>query len=189
MNTVPYHWASQDAGTLPWVAVAGYLVGALLCGWQATRSKAGAERLFWILASIAMLALGLNKQLDLQTQLTAIGRQWARDGGWYYQRREFQAAFIVTGALVGTLGLLGLFWLIRGLRLGVWVTLIGLAMLALFIMVRAASFHHIDIFMRRPVIGLKLHTVLELAGILVVIIGAALPRPRPKPYRRPGYQG
>ena len=93
MNTVPYQWASHDAGTLPWVAVAGYLLGALLCGWQASRGKAGAERLFWILAAIAMLALGLNKQLDLQTQLTALGRQWARDGGWYKQRREFQAVF------------------------------------------------------------------------------------------------
>lgn len=188
MNTVPYHWASHDAGTLPWVAVAGYLIGALLCGWQTTRSKAGAERAFWILATIAMLALGLNKQLDLQTQLTAIGRRWAREGGWYGQRREIQAVAIVTGGLVGAAALAGLFWLVRGLRLGVWVALLGLALLGGFVMVRAASFHHIDVFMRTPVAGLKLHTVLELAGILVVIIGAALPRPAPKAYRRPGYQ-
>lgn len=187
MNTVPYHWASHDAGTLPWVAVAGYLVGALLCGWQAGRGKPGAERLFWILAALAMLVLGLNKQLDLQTQLTAIGRKWARDGGWYQQRREFQALFIIIGALVGAAAFGALFWLVRGLRLGVWVALLGLAMLGLFVMVRAASFHHIDVFMRTPVLGLKLHTVLELAGILVVILGAALPRPKPKPYRRPGY--
>ena len=189
MNTVPYHWASHDAGTLPWVAVAGYLIGALLCGWQVGRSKAGAERLFWILAAAGMLALGLNKQLDLQTQLTAIGRQWARDGGWYAQRREFQTMFIAGGAVVGALAFAALFWLVRGLRLGVWVALLGLAMLGGFVMIRAASFHHIDVFMRTPVAGLKLHTVLELAGILVVILGAALPRPQPKPYRRPGYRG
>lgn len=187
MNTVPYPWASHDAGTLPWLAVAGYLVATLLCAWQASRSKLGSERLFWIFAALAMLALGINKQLDLQTQLTAFGRQWARNGGWYEQRREFQALFIRGIVFAGAAVLVLLGWLVRNLRLGVWVALLGLALLGTFVAVRAASFHHVDIMMRTPVIGLKLHAVLELAGIAVVMLGAALPRPKPRPCRRPGY--
>lgn len=187
MNTVPGHWASQDAGNLPWVAVAGYLIGALLCGWQARRSPAGAERTFWILATLAMLALGINKQLDLQTQLTAIGRQRARQGGWFEQRREYQLLFIHAVGLAGAVGFAVSGWLVRGLRAGVWVTLVGLVLLGGFVMIRAASFHHVDIVLRTEVAGLRLHMLLEFAGILIVIIGAALPRPGPRVYRRPGY--
>lgn len=88
-------WVSHDAGTLPWLAVAGYLVGSALCLWQVNRASLARERLFWLLAGLAMLALGINKQLDLQTALTAALRTAARDDGWYGQRRAIQKNFVI----------------------------------------------------------------------------------------------
>jgi hypothetical protein len=165
-------WASADAGTLPWLAVAGYLAGAFLCLRQAGTVATRRERLFWIFAGLVMLALGINKQLDLQTALTAWGRQMARDGGWYADRRAFQRNFIIAAVIgMGALGG-GIAWFVRGMRLPVFITLGGLAMLGVFVLVRAASFHHVDIALRTNVFGLKLHVVLELAGIAVVIFGA-----------------
>jgi hypothetical protein len=66
----------------------------------------------------------------------------------------------------------GVAWFVRGLGLSVFITLGGLAMLGVFVLVRAASFHHVDVALRAPVFGLKLHVVLELVGIAVVIFGA-----------------
>lgn len=169
-------WASQDAGTLPWLAVAGYLVGAGLCLWRRGGAGSGRERLFWLVAALAMLALGLNKQLDLQTMMTGWGRQMARDGGWYAQRRAIQREFVLAGAAAALVVGAGLAWLVRGMRPRVLVVLAGLGLLGVFVLVRLASFHHIDVAMRSPVLGLKLHTVLELAGIAIVVASAAWPR-------------
>ncbi|KAB7644957.1 hypothetical protein [Polymorphobacter fuscus] len=174
--TAPPPWADPSEGTLPWLAVAGYLVAVVLCVRQRRHSATARERWFWTLAALAMLALGLNKQLDLQTALTAWGRQMARDDGWFAQRRAFQAAFVKTAAAVALVTGLAFAWLVRGMRRQVIVTLAGLMLLALFVVIRAASFHHIDVMMRAPVLGLKLHTLLELAGIAVVIAGAGWPQ-------------
>lgn len=178
MTAEPPFWADASAGTLPWLAVAGYLVAAALCLRQMPAAATRRERLFWLFAGLAMLALGLNKQLDLQTALTAWGRQLARDGGWFAQRRAVQRQFIVVGMATMAIAAIGLAWMVRGLRAPVFIVLGGLYLLGAFVLVRAASFHHIDVAMRAPVFGLKLHTVLELAGIAVVIIGAGRPRRR-----------
>lgn len=179
MTVAPPVWADASAGTLPWLAVAGYLVGAALCLRQTQAAASRRERLFWLFAGLAMLALGLNKQLDLQTALTAWGRQMARDGGWFAQRRAVQRQFILIGMVTMAIAAIGLAWLVRGLRAPVFVVLAGLYLLGAFVLVRAASFHHIDVAMRAPVFGLKLYAVLELAGIAVVILGAArMPPPR-----------
>ena len=178
MDTAPIQWASQDAGTLPWLAVAGYLVGAALCLRQRGLATAPRARWFWLLAGLMMLALGINKQLDLQTALTAWGRQLARDGGWYGQRRAFQQAFVTGAAIFALVAGLAAAWVVRGLGRRVLVVLSGLCLLGLFVVVRAASFNHVDVLLRQPVLGLRLHTLLELAGIAIVIAGAGWPARR-----------
>ena len=44
----------------------------------------------WRSIAIAFLALGVNKQLDLQTALTEVGRVLANSQGWYAQRQSVQ---------------------------------------------------------------------------------------------------
>ncbi|MBC7522811.1 MAG: hypothetical protein H7268_17175 [Sandarakinorhabdus sp.] len=178
MNGAAPAWASHDAGTLPWLAVSGYLIAAGLCLWRRGPAATPRERLFWLLAALAMLALGINKQLDLQTALTAALRTTAKDNGWFDQRREIQRIFVIAVTVGGVVVCAGLAWLVRGLRPAVLSVLVGLCLLAVFVAVRAASFHHIDVVMRMSVLGLKLHTVLELLGIAIVALAATSAGPK-----------
>ena len=139
---------------------------------MALRGTEGRARLFWTLACLAVLALGLNKQLDLQTQLTAIGRSIARGGGWYAERRGVQRLFILgLGTLLAVLAL-WLGWLTRGLGGPVRLALGGLLLLGGFVLLRAASFHHLDRLLRTDLLGTRAWVVIELAGIALVLAGS-----------------
>src|SRR5882724_9610864 len=52
------------------------------------------EKYTWRAVSILFLALGINKQLDLQTALTELGRVLAYYQGWYGERQTVQVWFI-----------------------------------------------------------------------------------------------
>src|SRR5256885_2005164 len=74
-----------------WLTVALYLVGAVLC-WRLARQAGlenavrSRERRTWRAISVLFLALGINKQLDLQTALTEAGRVLAHYQGGYEHR-------------------------------------------------------------------------------------------------------
>lgn len=180
---------AHDAGVMPWVAVAGYALATLLAI-IAARKASGRERLFWILAAAALVLLGINKQLDLQTQLTAWGRQMARDGGWYAGRRAVQKLLIAGGGVVALGGGAWLLWLVREMRGPVWAALAGLFMLGMFVGLRAASFHHVDVVLGGQVLGQRLHVWIELAAIAMMIAAAgwAIAPVRRGPHREPGYR-
>ena len=55
--------------------------------------------MLWFGLSILLLVLGINKQLDLQTLLTALGREIAQENGLYESRREIQLIFVILFAL------------------------------------------------------------------------------------------
>ena len=144
----------------------------LLLAWR--NSPPGRARRFWLLAMLLILALGLNKLLDLQTELTALGRRMARTEGWFEARRQVQAVFIAGLALlVAGAATLGAFW-VRRLGPPVWLALAGLVGLSGFVLLRAISFHHVDSLLRLPLFGTRAWVSLELAGIAIVAIGAAL---------------
>jgi hypothetical protein len=75
-----------DPTPLGWITVAAYAAAAVLA-WR----NAGAARRtavphsFWIALTALMLALGINKQLDLQTWLSQAGRDLAIAQGWWEQ--------------------------------------------------------------------------------------------------------
>jgi hypothetical protein len=58
--------------------------------------------------AIGLGALGVNKQLDLQSALTELGRILATDGGWYDSRHRVQRVFILAvGSAAVLVGLRG----------------------------------------------------------------------------------
>ncbi len=176
-----------DAERAAWIIVSAYVATLILLLVARQRTADARERMFWAIAALVILALGLNKQLDLQTDLTAWARHLARDGGWFAYRRQVQAAFI-TGLTVATLFVTLLAgWLVRRMGGPVWLTLAGLLLLAAFVLLRAASFHHVDVLLRTQLFGTRAWVVIELAGILVVALGAiwAIARARP-PSHPPG---
>jgi len=176
-----WHPGIGDPSIMGWVTVGAYFLAALLSlralllhrERARLRPEARDERLltwFWVFVVCAMLFFGLNKQLDLQTWFTEVGRDLAKRDGWYEGRRRYQAAFIATIALIGFAGTTGLAVLLRSVLGRVVGALVGLGALATFVVVRAASFHHIDILLGRGTI--RLNWVLELGGIAWIAVSA-----------------
>ena len=126
----------------------------------------------WLLLAALLFALAINKQLDLQSLLTEIGRLLAYDQGWYARRRDVQAVFIVALLVTGSVGLVGLWLLTRGAYREFRVSFLGLVVLLTFILIRATSFYHMDQLIRTAVLGLRMNGVLELSGIGLVAFGA-----------------
>lgn len=168
-----------DPTLLGWCTVAAYLVAALMC-LRARRvaqeeRAAGAQHsshTFWFVGACGLFGLGVNKQLDLQSAFTELGRVLAKQQGWYDDRRTVQLAFI---AVVLAAVLIGLGWLVcvsrkdaRRLRLAI----VGAAGLAAFVAVRASSFHHVDKLIGTSLMGLRINGWLELGGIGCVAFAA-----------------
>ena len=162
----------HDASPLAWVIVAGYFAGAVACAWAARAAPVGRDRRFWAGTAVLLFLLGLNKQLDLQTYLTEAGRWMAHREGWYGARRLVQAAFIVVlgAAAIGTIAALSA-WLRRSAS-SVKVAALGIVLLFGFVVLRAASFHHMDFFVTKGIGGIRSGWLLELAGIAVIAAGA-----------------
>jgi len=173
-----------DPTFLGWLTVAAYIAAAFL-SFRAYRLAAPpipltrkgilmsrVRRPFWLATTVALMALGFNKQLDLQSLFTAIGRTLARNEGWYENRRSIQYIFIICIVFAGALVAAGALWLFR--RGGVWVQLaqLGLITLYTFVVIRAASFHHIDAMLGKKVWLFNLNHILELGGIAVVALAA-----------------
>src|SRR6478752_323958 len=100
-----FNWSPKigDPTIGGWVTVMLYLLTAGSC-WISARELvlediASNERRAWWAISALFLALGVNKQLDLQSALTEAGRVLASVQGWYAQRALVQLAFIVVVAI------------------------------------------------------------------------------------------
>src|SRR5215204_4654788 len=92
-----WHVGIGDPTLIGWVTVAGYFLGASVAflAYRSCRSEGqrfdpararegGNQRLlasFWLLACITLTALGINKQLDMQTLLTQAMRDVAHMQG------------------------------------------------------------------------------------------------------------
>ncbi len=141
--------------------------------WAFLRGGRGLRPRFWLLAGAAMLALGLNKQLDLQTLATSLGRGLAKSQGWYENRRLVQGVFVAIIAVVGLgAAIVGARWL-RSAWKRYWPAWVGLVYLGVFIVVRAASFHHLDdVLFKTELFERFVSRVLEAIGVGMVGWGA-----------------
>ena len=172
------HWRPEigDPTVMGWVTVFAYgtaAITAALAALRAGRKNPSGERRMWGLVSILMMLLCVNKQLDLQSLLTDIGRVVAWNQGWYSERRLFQKWFVL-----GVLGISGaasgfLAWRFRGFWKRHFLLAAGLGFLLTFIVVRAVSFHHVDVMLRMTFVGVRMNWILELGGIALVWAAAA----------------
>jgi hypothetical protein len=172
-----------DPTAIGWIITVAYFVVAFLC-WRAGIAEKkqgminGPNRNYWLWLGLAalLLVLGINKQLDLQTPLISLGRAIAEANGWYGIRREVQAAFVILAALFASLLFFGLLWRLRGNWQQYWLVIAGLAFVLVFILIRAASFNHVDYLLSQwRIIGpFRMKYAVELGGVLVIGMGAAL---------------
>jgi len=129
-------------------------------------------RTLWLGLALVLLLLGINKQLDLQTALTEMGRMMARSEGWYGMRRAVQVVFILGVAAAGWWLFRSVLLLARGNLRQMRTVLLGTVFLLCFVTIRAASFHHMDRLLGLHFGGVKVNALLELGGIAFVIHGA-----------------
>ena len=115
-----------------------------------------------------------EKQLDLQSALTEAGRILALDEGWYGDRREVQAIFIAIVIAVSVLFVGVLSLSARRIPVPTWFAIIGTVVVIGYVLIRAASFHHIDRFISRSVLGFRWNWALEMGGITIVLLAKRL---------------
>ena len=167
-----------DPNLTGWATVAAYAACALLAAKVWSRRPDMPGRAFWALMVPLLVFLTVNKQIDLQSAITAAGRCLARAQGWYADRRLVQEGFLLALAGLGLAGFAcGLVLLRRSLRQNA-LALAGLAVLATFVMMRAISFHHFDRVLGIRAFGLTANYIFENAGLFLVALNAvALLRP------------
>lgn len=166
-----------DNNLMGWLTVTVYLMAAVTSALVArvpvgAGALSGRERTFWGIAAGLMLFLAVNKQLDLQSLVTMVGRCHAQLAGWYDMRRTVQLVFILAIVGAGGVALILLALLLRGILGRVWPALLGLGFVCTFVVIRAASFHHVDGLLGSWVLGLKINWLLELPGPLLVVVSA-----------------
>jgi hypothetical protein len=162
-----------DPTFMGWFTVICYFATAVLAArvlW--TRRLSAPENRFWFATFLVLLGLGINKQLDLQTWFTLTAKYMAQSEGWYEHRRPIQVGFIFLVVCAGFLTLL-FFWKLAG---GCWrqqrLAFSGLVFLCGFVVIRAASFHHVDLFLKHDIGGMRMNWVFEIGGILLIAAGA-----------------
>ncbi len=176
-----------DPTPMGWLTVVAYFAAAHACHRAHRRSRAASSRgatsesrvaRLWVGLAALLFALGVNKQLDLQSLLTAIGRELAYADGWYEERRKVQRIFVLgVAATVAGAGI-GLFALARGQLTRLSPALGGALFLLAFVLVRASSFHHVDALIATDLCGLRLNWIFELGGIAFIGLSARRDRPR-----------
>lgn len=177
------NWAPGigDPTIVGWLTVLAYFIAVFLCVACAKRKRyeisdknlAAQRRLWWFIA-LALFLLGINKQLDLQTFLTEAGRMIARREGWYEQRRWIQELFVASVFCGSFFLLVILFFAFRDIWKENRLTIAGLVFLVGFVVIRATSFHHVDLILGWHFGNFKLNWILELDGIACILISAAI---------------
>jgi hypothetical protein len=164
-----------DPTVVGWLTTVLYFVTCAAC-WSIVRRRtttlARGEKVLWWVLTGTLLALGINKQLDLQTAFTELGRMMARRQGWYEQRGALQRVFIEELAVLVVIASLLLVRLTRRMPVPSRLAMVGAVVLFGFVLVRAASFHHVDIFLGSRFLGLKANWILELGGISLILAAA-----------------
>ena len=128
-----------DPSVMGWITVGAYFLTALIAlglvlnsrRWFPSDSGMLQQR-FWLVVCLLMLALGVNKQLDLQSLITAMGRYYAERDGWLEYKRYVQFGVIISILVVATIGLLFFIYRMNDLLKTNWLAIVGLTCLLVF---------------------------------------------------------
>ena len=180
----PFPWTPTigDPTFIGWFTVVAYAIATVLSAIVFARSDRlfkyhyyadlviRKQRLFWLVLTLVLAFLCVNKQLDLQSLFTAVGRCVAKSQGWYDTRRKIQVEFIIAIGVGGLLAVVLLSLYFRRILKDAWLAIVGFCVLVSFVVIRAASFHHVDMFLGAKFLGAKMNWILELSGIFFICI-------------------
>ena len=166
-----------DPSVMGWVTVAAYFVAAFLLGLQWRRAPMvysehlKQHRCLLLFFAVSMFVLGINKQLDIQTWLTNVGRDVSKAQGWWENRRIAQFIVLI---VVGSAGLLlcAVILRSRGFFMQHRLALFGFLVLVIFVLMRASSFFQMDQLINKRILGIRMNWVCELTGIGIIAFSA-----------------
>ena len=179
-DTIGWQPTIGDPSFIGWLTVFAYFMTGIIsakvyvAGDYTFRRRIQRQKQLWLAIAIIMLLLCINKQLDLQSLFTQIAKAVFHDLGLYKDRRHYQSLFIL-GILFTGISLTA--WLIYGYYQVIknhLLALIGLGFLIIFVLIRAASFHHMDQLIGTSILGVKLNWVFELTGIIFIFINGII---------------
>ena len=166
-----------DPSVMGWVTVVAYFLVAFLL-WMQWRQAPNVyqehlrmHRLLLLLFAVVMFGLGINRQLDVQTWLTNVGRDISKAQGWWDNRRVAQA--IVLAGIIAC-GCLLMLVIVRagGVIKAHRLAMFGFLMLVLFVVIRASSFFQMDRLINFRIVGFWMNCFLELGGIGIIAASA-----------------
>lgn len=184
IRSVDFDFGIGDPTLVGWLTVVAYFAAAGLAGVNAWRAFGGTDRTLrrlWSSLTVLLVLLGINKQLDLQSYFTAVGRAVAREQGWYETRGNVQLAFVLGIALVTVIALAAITWALRGVRRQQWLTLFGITMILGFVLIRASSFHYVDRLIGLRFGGFRVNWIIELGAIAIFAVAALAQIRQPAP--------
>lgn len=160
-----------------------YLVAGVLCLVASTRETAADDdtqrliRLFWLALAALLVVLAFSRMFDLGPWLTDQGREIAEAQGWYDERRRLQSRAVQGVLLLGAAGMsAGVLWFFRAAYREHPLAFIAIVYIVCYVLVRAISLHDVDsVLYNRPIEGVRLNALLELAGIGLMVLAAAVP--------------
>jgi hypothetical protein len=177
-----FNWSAWigDPTVAGWLTTVLYLVSSVSC-WILARKlglaavRRSRERRAWQSISGLFLFLGINKQLDLQTAVMEAGRLLAHYQGWYEQRQLAQLAFIALIAVMCLISAITLLIWVWDAPISTWLALIGTTLVIGYVLIRAASFQHVNrfIFIGRKIFDFRWNWILEMGGIVLVLLAIA----------------
>ncbi|MFT4014136.1 MAG: hypothetical protein QM682_12185 [Paracoccus sp. (in: a-proteobacteria)] len=173
-----------------WLTVISYGLCFVLATAVLLRRPVGAALGLWLAITLLMAFLGVNKQLDLQTALTATGRCVAHTQGWYDDRAWVQLSFIALLVATVVLALCMALRQLRGRLRRNGLALLGLTVLCGFVLARAVGFHDVDSLISMNFANVKFNFWFENSGLVLIAVNAwrLIGRgraPRPNPLRPP----
>lgn len=186
-NSIGFHagtwspWFVNMLSPARWAIVAAYLCVAwqCLCATRRNDTLPRLERKAWRLIALVMLLLAITRLIDWPAVLLDVARHYAVRQGWYAMRAVFQTGAIGLIVLLAVVGVAVLRKQACVLPRAALISLGGLIVLLAFCAARAVSLHAVDVFFGLSIAGVRLHWMIEVAGILAIAIGA-------RAYRRAG---
>lgn len=159
------------------IICSGYLINAVLWSLYVARFKNIFNPpnhvmllIFGLGITMVFILMGLNRLFHLETWLGNVCREISKVQGWYEQRHTVQILFIA-GILVSGLGMLVLMEIfIPHLSRYNWPVLCSLIVLVGLVVIDAASFHNLDLFFNALIVGKRIRSIMEFAGIAFMTI-------------------
>ncbi|MCB1355300.1 MAG: hypothetical protein KDK53_01935 [Maritimibacter sp.] len=169
----------NDPYFLSWVMVAIYVFAAFLAAVVARRAPVPAatrrqERAFWAAVAGVLAIMAVNKQADLQTLIMATGSCLGQTQSWF-EKTDLLKGIILTVLVLSAFGSGAVFvWALRPTLRRTALPLLGLALMAGFIVFRAAETLNSLGPLRAVARGNWPDRILELSGPLVIVIAAII---------------